>query len=191
MHDSRFLWAIFISIFGIHACSLEEPGRTRMSTPYTATVSPRDAEAQPVSGPDADTEPLVTKNEDGVDDHIIGDGDVVEETEPVFASGDAKFRCRASGAGGRQADLRMENKGGEIRFRAKWEINVGQGQVPGTVVNVAIAGVNIGGITLQADGDQLEGDIELRGGNQPAVIRNIRAGTPVVIGALQCTFASD
>ena len=51
----------------------------------------------------------------------------------VFAKDD-RFRCRANGADGREADLRME----DTRFRASWEIDFDGGQVPGQIVNVFI-----------------------------------------------------
>lgn len=123
----------------------------------------------------------------------------VEEPEPPLAAlrlesrsgrGD-RLRCEAEGGGGREAELRLRVDDGEAEFRAKWEIDKGQGQVVGTVVSVAIDGVFIGGIVLEDDGDQLEGDIEFEEGNFPPDFPDIVEGTPVAIGSLACTFEED
>lgn len=102
-----------------------------------------------------------------------------------------RFRCRADGDGGREADLRLRVKDGDVEFRAKWEIDKGEGQDVGTVVNVSIDGVFIGGIVLEDDGDQLEGDIEFEDDEFPEDFPEIEEGTPVSIGALFCEFEDD
>lgn len=172
-----------LSVLG--ACSDESQVRkVSPSSPIeTAEVSGQTSSADEIIAENSEVDKSLPELSD---DEVTGD-----EDGEIYSLTEGRFRCRASGPGGRQADLRLENKSGESRFRAKWEINVGQGQVPGTVVNVAINGTNIGGIVLSADGNQLEGDIEMRGRNLPAAIANVKAGTPVVIGALRCNFARD
>jgi hypothetical protein len=108
----------------------------------------------------------------------------------VFAKDD-RLRCRDYGPGGREAELRFEQDDGEAEFRAKWEIDLNQGQFEGTIVDVTIDGVFIGGITLSQDGNQLEGDIEFEGDDFPEAFPDIRKGTPVEIGALFCRFEKD
>ena len=98
---------------------------------------------------------------------------------------DDRFRCRANGAEGREADLRMEG----TSFRASWEINLNGGQVPGQVVNIFIEGVLVGGIVLEESGNQLEGRLEYS--EFPAGFPRIESGTPVNIGSLFCRFRRD
>lgn len=105
---------------------------------------------------------------------------------------DDRFRCRATGAGGREAELRFEPS--EPSFRAKWEINLGQGQDVGTVVNVAINGVAIGGIVLGFDNAerQLEGDFRFDGADEfPVGFPRIVVGTPAQVGGLKCVFRRE
>lgn len=161
---------------GLTACGDANPGRPAVKS-NVASIDATAAEQPTIS------------EDDSLSDRF-GSDEASEGNPEIYSLVEGKFRCRASGPGGREADLRVENKKGETRFRAKWEIDVGQGQVPGTVVNVAINNVNIGGIVLEADGNQLEGDIEMRG-KVPAAVASVRAGTPVVIGALRCNFARD
>lgn len=104
---------------------------------------------------------------------------------------DDRLRCVDKGPGGREADLRFEIDDGDIEFRAKWEINLDQGQEPGDVVDVTIDGIFIGGIVLQLDGNQLEGDIELEGKSLPKGFPDIFEGSTTEIGALFCTFLED
>lgn len=108
----------------------------------------------------------------------------------VLAKGD-RLRCRDFGPGGREAELRFENDDGELEFRAKWEINLNQGQVAGDVVSVTIDGVPIEGITLFQDGRQLEGKVEFESGEFPSDFPTIQRGTPVEIGSLFCLFERD
>lgn len=104
---------------------------------------------------------------------------------------DGRLRCRDSGAGGREAELRFEQDDGDTAFRAKWEIDLNQGQVEGDIVNVTIDGVFIGGIELFQEKNELEGDIEFEGNDFPSDFPRIREGTPVEIGALFCRFEKD
>ena len=98
----------------------------------------------------------------------------------IAVAKDGRLRCRANGAEGREAELRFED--GELR--AKWEIDVGAGQVAGDEVAVAISGIPVGKILLdEVEDDQLEGDFRINGGF-PA----IRSGTKATVGSLKCVF---
>lgn len=102
------------------------------------------------------------------------------------AAKDDRFRCRAAGTGNRQAEIRVEPG----KFRAKWQINKGEGQDVGTIVNVAINGEQVGAIILKDDGRQLEGKIEQRG-RFAATLPAVKAGTPGQVGSLTCVFRRD
>ncbi len=116
---------------------------------------------------------------------------VLAATSADVMAKDNRFRCRDDGPGGREAELRFELDDGNPEFRAKWEINLNEGQVEGDVVNVTIDGVFIGGIVLSQKGSELEGDIEFDGRDFPTDFPSIRSGTPVEIGSLFCRFERD
>ncbi len=101
-------------------------------------------------------------------------------------SKDDRFRCRAVGTGNRQAEIRIEPG----KFRAKWQINKGEGQDVGTIVNVAIDGEQVGAIILKDDGNQLEGKIEQRG-RFAKDFPTVKSGTSGQVGSLTCTFRRD
>jgi hypothetical protein len=95
---------------------------------------------------------------------------------------DGRLRCRANGAEGREAELRLEDG----VLEAKWEIdaNNNSGQTIGTRVRVNINGTEMPPIILDSiEGNELEGSYEIFRG-----IPVIRSGTRANIGALSCRF---
>lgn len=95
---------------------------------------------------------------------------------------DGKLRCRANGAEGREAELRLEDG----MLEAKWEIQAdnASGQTIGTRVRVNINGTEMPSILLDSiEGNELEGSYEISRG-----IPVIRSGTRATIGALTCRF---
>lgn len=98
---------------------------------------------------------------------------------------DGRFRCRATGAEGREAELRVES--GELR--AKWEIQFpnSAGQVKGTQVKVTIDGQAMPSIVLrEVSGSELEGDYRISRN-----IPRVSQGMPATIGSLSCRFQAD
>lgn len=106
----------------------------------------------------------------------------------VLAAGKKdKLECKTK-IEGREAELKLEGAGSNVKFKAKTEIDVGQGNVEGDNVSVSINGTIVVQLILDADGKkELEGKAEFKGA-LPVGFPVIQAGTPATVGGLACVF---